>query len=84
MNNNRIGEDSIRVTPIDEQGMLELFCRKVTEDYEYDEESYQFCNYELRWRPIDEESTVSTLVGFVAAEFGDACRVFWSHTSTSF
>lgn len=55
------------MTPIDEQGMLELFCRKVTEDYEYDEESYQFCNYELRWRPINEESTVSTLVGFVAA-----------------
>ena len=44
--------------------MLELYCKKVTEEYEYEEETYQFCDYQLRWKPIADESATQPIVCF--------------------
>ena len=60
--------DKILITPIAEPGCLELYNSRKTlhyRDVEYKDETIQICQYELRWKPISQESSIQELVSLI-------------------
>ena len=60
--NTTISVDSIQITPVDEPGVLELYCRNKTLNSQPGEDADVVTEYELRWKSTSDQSSSETIV----------------------